>query len=156
MYHVAAAAAYVSALMACMQLSYCRTVTCSRTNIAAALAVRIVQYIFRCKLHTVKLFHQLSVEAAACQLATNCRVQVAQTRNSSHLAAAELDPGHLDRSKNLCQIVFGSYNCLHVRPGGGHVTGGGSGYTVPDCMLSKHGPRFCNLHVSRSPCRVTL
>jgi hypothetical protein len=96
-----------------MQLSYCCTATCSRTNTAAAVAARIFQDISATK--------YTSISEIQWRLATSYRVEVAKTRNSRDLAVAGLQPGHLDHYEHVCRCVFASYNRLHVRPGGGDM-----------------------------------
>jgi hypothetical protein len=96
-----------------MQLSYCCTATCSRTNTAAAVAARIFQDISATK--------YTSISGIQWRLATSYRVEVAKTENSRDLAVAGLQLGHLDHYEHVCRFVFSSYNRLHVRPVGGDM-----------------------------------
>jgi hypothetical protein len=100
-----------------MQLSYCCTATCSRTNTAAAaVAAKIFQDISATK--------YTSISEIQWRLATSYRVEVAKTRESRDLAVAGLQPGHLDHYEHVYRLVLASYNRLHVRPGGGACSWG--------------------------------
>jgi hypothetical protein len=96
-----------------MQLSYCCTATCSKTNTAAAVAARIFQ--------DISATNYTSISEIEWKLATSYRVEVAKTRNYRDLSVAGLQPGHLDHHEHVCRFVLASYNGLHVRPGGGDM-----------------------------------
>jgi hypothetical protein len=80
-----------------MQLSYCCTATCSRTNTAAAVAARIFQDISATKYTSFSEFQW--------RLATSYRVEVAKTRKSRDLAVAGFQPEHLVHLKHVCHFV---------------------------------------------------
>jgi hypothetical protein len=96
-----------------MQLSYCCTATCSRTNTAAAVAARILQ--------AISATTYTSISEIQWRLATSYRAEVAKTQNSRDLAVAGLQPGHLGHYEHVYRCVLASYNRLHIRPGGGDM-----------------------------------